>query len=518
MTCHADSRYIPIATSQTNTPPNGCCASSWIAPDVDAEPSRSPNASCTASQPTTRCTRPKATSPTRATWSSQSLCSAWRPRCLARSVRSLIGPGTPRGTDNGPMSATRRTFLGSGVAAGAAALLVGCDASSTPSSAPSAMTTAAFDPQDWDSVRAQFLLDPELAQFAAFVLSPHTAPLQAAIDGYRDELATDTEAALLTGIEREAAVRTAAAAYAGGAANQYALTDSTTMGLATIYGGLTLEPGDEVLTTTHDFYSTEAGLELLAKRTGAKVRKVTLYDDPATASVDELVSRLVAEVGPRTRVVAVTWVHSSTGVRLPIQELSAALGDEVLLCVDGVHGFGAVDVDLPDLGCDFLATGTHKWLFGPRGTGIIWGRDWAPLTELIPSFSGPGPGAGRLTAGGYQAFEHQWAMADAFALMGADRPGPDRGPDDRAGDPAQGRTGRIPGIRVVTPSSPDVSAGIVCVEVAGLMPGNAVFSLREAGIVTSATPYAVSYLRLGPSIATTPEQVDAAVAAVAELV
>ena len=47
--------------------------------------------------------------------------------------------------------------------------------------------------------------------------------------------------------------------------------------------------------------------------------------------------------------------------------------DRILLCVDGVHGFGAVDVDLPDLGCDFLATGTHKWLFGPRGTGIAVG-------------------------------------------------------------------------------------------------------------------------------------------------
>ena len=78
-----------------------------------------------------------------------------------------------------------------------------------------------------------------------------------------------------------------------------------------------------------------------------------------------------------------TWVHSSTGVRLPVAEYGAAIADlnrrrdradRVLLCVDGVHGFGAVDVDLPDLGCDFLATGTHKWLFGPRGTGIVWGR------------------------------------------------------------------------------------------------------------------------------------------------
>ncbi len=365
-------------------------------------------------------------------------------------------------------------------------------------------------------MRAQFLLDPDLAQLAAFVLSPHTAPLQAAIAGYRDELATDTEAALLTGIEREAAVRTAAAAFAGGTPDQFALTDSTTMGLATIYGGLSLEPGDEVLTTTHDFYSTEASLGLLATRTGAAVRRVTLYDEPATASVDELVGRLLAGVRPETRVVAVTWVHSSTGVRLPIKDMGDALGDNVLFCVDGVHGFSAVDVDLPDLGCDFLASGTHKWLFGPRGTGILWGRDWSPLTELIPSFSGPGSGAGRLTHGGYQAFEHQWAAADAFTLM--QQIGRDRVVARTTEQATQLKEGLSEaGLRVVTPASPEVSAGIVCVDLPDQPPANAVLSLRQAGIVASATPYAVSYLRLGPSIATSPEQVDAAVAAVTDL-
>ena len=374
-------------------------------------------------------------------------------------------------------------------------------------------------------MRAQFLLDPELAQFAAFVLSPHTAPLQAAIDGYRDELATDTEAALLTGLEREGAVRAAAAGFAGGSPDQYALTDSTTMGIATMYGGLSLGPGDEVLTTTHDFYSTDASLDLLARRTGAQVKRVTLYDEPAAADPNQMVARLLDGIGPRTKVVAVTWVHSSTGVRLPIQEMAGVIatvgarrGDPMVFCVDGVHGFGAVDVDLPDLGCDFLATGTHKWLFGPRGTGILWARDWAPLTELIPSFSGPGGGANRLTHGGYHAFEHQWAAADAFDLMG--RIGRDRVATRTTEQATRLKEGlaEVTGVRVVTPMAPEVSAGIVCLEVPGLMPANAVLELRDSGIVASATPYAVSYLRLGPSIATTPEQVDAAVAAVAELV
>ncbi len=425
---------------------------------------------------------------------------------------------------------SRRAVLGAGLAGGAAAVLAACESDGkdpAPAAGSATPLTAVpgFDAQDWDSVRAQVNLDPALAQFAAFVLSPHTKVLDAAIAGYRDQLSTDTEHALLAGFDLENKVRFAAAEYAGGASVQYAITDSTTMGIATMYGGLSLSPGDEVLTTTHDFYSTEEALRLLAQRSGATVRQVTLYDDPAEASVDEMVSRLAAGITARTKVVALTWVHSSTGVRVPVQEIAAALGglakvprDQYVLCVDGVHGFNAVDVDLPDLGCDFLASGTHKWLFGPRGTGILWGRDWGPLTALIPSFSGGRDGASRMTAGGYKQFEHTWAVQDAFGFM--QEIGRDRvvaRTVEQATRLKEGLTA-IPGLRLVTPLDPAVSAGIVCLDVPNTMPANAVLSLREQGVVASATPYRVSYLRLGPSIATSPEQVDAALDAVGTLV
>ena len=71
---------------------------------------------------------------------------------------------------------------------------------------------------------------------------------------------------------------------------------------------------------------------------------------------------------------------------------------------------------------------------------------------------------------------------------------------------------------MVTPTDPAVSAGIVCVDVAGMPPANAVQELRTRGVVASATPYRRSYLRLGPSIATSPEQVDQAIAALEEIV
>jgi selenocysteine lyase/cysteine desulfurase len=429
---------------------------------------------------------------------------------------------------------SRRAVLGAGLAGGAAALLAGCDSDDTPPAAAttgtgsaSASTAAAVDvdPQDWDSVQAQFLLDPAMAQFAAFVLSPHTKLLDAAITGYRDELGVDTEGALLAGIDRETRVRTAAAAYHGGVAEQYALTDSTTMGLGLMYGGLELGAGDEVLTTTHDFYSTEDSLRLLRKRTGASIQRVTLYDDPAQATVDQMVERVAGGITPRTKVVALTWVHSSTGVRVPVAEICAALDGlskvprgQYVVCVDGVHGFSAVDVDLPDLGCDFLSAGTHKWLFGPRGTGILWGRSFGPLTEVIPTFSDPASPAGRLTPGGYHSFEHRWAAADAFEFMSAI--GRDRlvaRTAEQATRLKEGLAG-IAGLTLKTPMSPDLSAGIVCFDVAGQRPPEFVFKLRDQKVVGSSTPYATSYVRLGPSIATNPDQVDQAIEAISSLV
>jgi selenocysteine lyase/cysteine desulfurase len=415
---------------------------------------------------------------------------------------------------------TRRALIGAGLAGGAA-LVVGCDDDTEPEAAPSASAApdadpTDWDPTDWDSVRAQFPLDTEMSQFAAFVLSPHTVQVNAAIDRYRSLLGADTEQALFDGFDLERQARVAAAEFAGGAAGQYALTDSTTMGLGVIYGGLALTPRDEVLSTTHDFFSTEDALRLLALRTGAKVRRVTLYDEPAAATVDEMVDRLVAGVTPRTRIVAITWVHSSTGVRTPVREIADALPDGVLLCVDGVHGFAAVDVDLPDLGCDFLSAGTHKWLFGPRGTGIVWGASWGPLTEVIPSFTPQSP-AGRMTPGGYHSFEHRWALADGFAFQQQiGRSAVVARTVEQASQLKDGLAGT--GVTVITPTDPAVSAGIVCIDVPGMPPANAVLTLREQGIVASATPYATSYLRLGPSIVTNPEQVDAAVEAVGSLV
>ena len=273
-------------------------------------------------------------------------------------------------------------------------------------------------------------------------------------------------------------------------------------------------PGDEVLTTTHDFFSTEDALRLLELRTGAKVTRVDLYDDPAAATVDDMTKRLLRRRHPETRVVALTWVHSSTGVRVPVPEIAAELPRRRRpCCVDGVHGFAAVDVDLPDLGCDFLATGTHKWLFGPRGTGILWAARLGAAHRADPVVlrsRRPGPAHARRLPGLRAPVGGQGRLR----VPAEHRPGPGGGPHRRAGHAAQGRAGRrstgSPWSRRPTRRSRPASSASTS---PGCRPPTPYRSCAPEAWSPARRRTATSYLRLGPSIATSPEQVDQAIAA-----
>jgi hypothetical protein len=216
----------------------------------------------------------------------------------------------------------RRELLERGGLALAAVAVLGPEALASPEEADA----EALAPLPWASVRSQFRLRPDRVHLGAFLLASHPAPVRRAIDRYRRALDADPVGYLDgSSVAREAAVLRAAASYTGARAADIALTDSTTMGLALLYNGLHVRADQELLTSTHDFFVTHDALQLKADRTGATLRKIRLYDDSAAASADAIVQRVVNAVTPRTRVVALTWVHSSTGVKLPIRRIADAL-------------------------------------------------------------------------------------------------------------------------------------------------------------------------------------------------
>jgi selenocysteine lyase/cysteine desulfurase len=422
---------------------------------------------------------------------------------------------------------SRRALFGA-AAAGGALTLVGCTEDTPDQSSDAAGKP--FNPRDWASVRAQFRLPADRAQLAAFVFASHPAPVRAAIDRHREGLDEDPTGYLNA---REAMLDTAVAAgaahYLETQPEQLAFTDSTTMGLGLLYTGLTLKPGDEILTTEHDFYATHESLRLLAQRSGATIRRVKLYAEPARASVEEIVGNLRGALSTSTRYVAVTWVHSSTGVRLPISAMADVVRQsDALLCVDGVHGVGAVDQSPDALKADFLVSSGHKWLFGPRGTGFVWGSDrgWARYRPVIPPFDNiaignwmlggnqpvaPGVAA---TPGGYHSFEHRWALADAFAFHAAIGRARVASRTAELAKRLKEGLAAIKGVTVHTPMAAELSAGIVCCALDGIPPGAAVARLRGSKVIASQTPYAQSYLRFGTSVLVNEQDIERTLAAV----
>jgi isopenicillin-N epimerase len=456
----------------------------------------------------------------------------------------------------------RRLLAGSGLAIGAAAMAQVVAAQDMPIDEPPTdpdfhdpdETTAAQvqsppapEPMqsggtDWTWVRGQWALDWSLVDLSAMLFASNPRIVRNAIDRHRQGL----DASPVTYLESrnrplQNAARAAAGQYFGVAADNIALCESTTSGIGLLYSGLDIRYGQEVLTTTHDYYVTHESLRLTTLKHGGTMRKISLFDRSEMATTAQIVGRLAANIRPETRVLALTWVHSSTGLMMPIRAIADMLvpinaarlpHEKVLFCVDGVHGFGVENTTLPQLGCDFLVAGCHKWLFGPRGTGVVFGTPygWSRVTPTVPSFLAPnaygawlgnydpGPTTGaRMTPGGFKAFEHVWAITEAFQFHGMVGKAAIEARTRMLATRLKIALAQMPHIRLRTPMDPGLSAGIVAFDVDGLSADGVVRRLRRLNIIGSAAPYATRHVRLTPSMRNTVEDVDYAIGALARI-
>jgi isopenicillin-N epimerase len=428
------------------------------------------------------------------------------------------------------MSINRRHFLiNTGLAAAGAIAVRGQN--SVVKSAPEATTS---NLQNWANVRAQFdSISREHIHLSSFFLASHPRVVREAIEKHRRAIDDNP----LLYIEQNAMqmmgkIQAAVAEYANGKPEEIALTNSTTMGLAFVYQGLPLKSGQEIITTTHDHFVHHEAIRLAANRAGATVKKIALYDELKEISEAEIVAQIGKSITPKTRVVGITWVHSSTGVKLPVRRIADAVADankgraetdRILLVVDGVHGFGVEDEAVAEMGADFFVAGTHKWMFGPRGTGIVWAKadNWKLLRMTFPAFTLETFGAwisgtelnepmraAWINQGGFHSFEYEWALPSAFEFHRQIGRARIAERIHSLNDQMKEGLAKIPRVKLYTPRGSKLSAGLICFDVEGMKSEEVVKKLLEKRIVASTAPYKISYARLAPSLLNTPEEVE----------
>jgi L-cysteine/cystine lyase len=180
-------------------------------------------------------------------------------------------------------------------------------------------------------------------------------------------------------------------------AGSVALTRSTTDGCNIAVASLRLSDKDEIVTTDDEHF----GLLGALRASGARVRVAALGERPP----EDAAATLAAELGRRTRLVALSHVTWTTGRVLPVREVAALCAERgIPLLVDGAQSAGAIDVDVGDLGCDFYTVSGQKWLLGPDGTGGLYVRP-----ELVEDL------AVTFVSGWGQDREHHGGAALAFA-------------------------------------------------------------------------------------------------------
>jgi len=149
------------------------------------------------------------------------------------------------------------------------------------------------------------------------------------------------------------------------------ITNSTTSGMNAIAQGLRLKAGDRILTTDQEHGGGLLCWNYFAKYYGVIVDKIPI--PPGENNAELILKKVKDNLNQKTKLISVSHVFSSTGLRMPIAEISTLARENGALCiVDGAQAAGAIEVNVKQLGCHAYATSGHKWLMGPKGTGLLY--------------------------------------------------------------------------------------------------------------------------------------------------
>ena len=224
----------------------------------------------------------------------------------------------------------------------------------------------------WQMVKRQFPLEEGLLYLnAANVCPASRLVLDRHLDYLRDFHSNPSFQNRDKYAEMRESLRAKVARMLRVSADEIAVTRNTSEGSNIIVKGVDLKPGDEVLITDHNHPSNNDSWRVRAQRDGFIVKSLPV---PIPApSAEKLLADFERAITPRTRVIAITHVTSTTGIQYPAREISAlARKRNIHVHLDGAQTFGGLDVNLAEIGCDSYSASAHKWLMGPLEAGILW--------------------------------------------------------------------------------------------------------------------------------------------------
>lgn len=218
---------------------------------------------------------------------------------------------------------------------------------------------------DWSEIRKQFPLSKKgVSHFNTASLGPSPQIVISKICSSLEDLATRARDGrwLISGTRKKISK------FLNSSSQEIAITRNATEGMNTVARSLPLKAGDEILLTNHEHIGGAAPWIALQKDIGVNIKIVDL--NLTGKNNLEIIRNHITE---KTKVVSVSHITCTTGMLLPVKEIVDVCRNKgIYSCIDGAQAIGMVPIDLSYINPDFYVCSGHKWLFGPKGTGILF--------------------------------------------------------------------------------------------------------------------------------------------------
>ena len=373
----------------------------------------------------------------------------------------------------------------------------------------------------WELVKAQFAFVPGLYYFNNASLGPSPELVADATESFRRTLDGFPSKYMWGGWNTDKEqVREKVGQAVGASPEEIALIHNTTEGMNVIAASMDLEPGDEVILADHEHSSGTIPWKYWQESKGIKLVRPTLPMMPG--SPGEIVDVYRQAITPRTRVISMCHMINTNGMILPVREVAElARPRNILVAVDGAQTAGMFPFDLHEMGCDYYAASSHKWLFSPKGVGLFYVRQEAQrhLRPLIVASGYEDESVRRFENYNTRNLPELLGLGvsiDFHNLLGAERKG------DRIFGLKRYFREKVsdnPAFNIKTPAPDVLSAGITTMEVVGHQVNQVESTLAgEYNInVRPMSSFGLNGLRISLSVFNTKEDIDYLVGALEEI-
>src|SRR3954451_24369278 len=231
---------------------------------------------------------------------------------------------------------------------------------------------AAMDESYWSTIQNAFTVTRGIINLNNGGVSPSPRMVTEALVRYIWEQEDATAYTMWQILEPQCeTIRTGLAEMFGCDGEEIAITRNASESLETLLMGMDFKSGDEILTTTQDYPRMLTTLRQREKRENLKLKLIQIPIPPK--NLDEITAAFEKGITERTRLILIAHQVNITGQITPVKavcDMARAKGIETI--VDGAHSFAQFDFKQKDIGCDYFGTSLHKWLYAPKGTGLLY--------------------------------------------------------------------------------------------------------------------------------------------------